>query len=266
MPLKHATETRLVVVLGGALVGTGVAVRLFPPLPDGAFLFGGLWVLLFFYPLLLFPLFRARRADYAFRMLHFLPSLLLLVWAALYTLRLSGFSLGAFFAWYTWEYGVLPIICSFLLLFLYCFHVIRQRVSRSIALSFLLLFFVFSSVHGQFDSWRDLLASSTKGPSEDVSSSVNTDPSSSLGEEIWRMRLRRMHRRQGRLGREDGLVDRPSLPVEGVPVLMDGSSPSTPPKLVSSGFDMRWVLLLFLVGYTGVLHWRARRRVQPPLP
>ncbi|MBI2523902.1 hypothetical protein HYW11_01650 [Candidatus Peregrinibacteria bacterium] len=261
MPLKHTTETRLVLFLGVTLVCIGFTVRLLPPLPDGAVLWGVAWLLSFLYPLLLLPLFRERRADYAFRMLHFLPSVLLLLWVALAALRLSGFSLGVFFAWYTWEYGVLPIIVSFLLLFLYCFHVIRQRVRRSIALSFLLLFFVFSSVHSQFGSWRDLLASSTEVPSEDLSSSVNTDPSFSLGEEVWRMRLRRMHRRQGRLGREGGLVDRPALPLEKVPVLVNASSSSTPPLLVSSGFDVRWILLLFLALYMGMLHERARRRV-----
>jgi len=261
MPLKHATETRLVIVLGGALVWIGVLVRFLPPFPDLGFLWGGMWLVSLLYPLLLFPIFRERRADYAFRMLHFLPSILLLLWAALSALRLSGVSLGVFFAWYTWEYGVLPIIVSFLLLFLYCFHVIRQRVRRSIALSFFLLVFVVPSVHSQFGSWRDLLASSTEVPSEDPSSSVNTDPSSSLGEEVWRMRLRRMHRRQGRLGREDGLVDRPALSLEVVSVLANASSSSTPPRLVSSGMGFEWSVVVLLALYTGILHARARRRV-----
>lgn len=260
MPLKHATETRLVVLLGLAIVGVGSVVRFLPPLPDGAFLFGLLFLLSLFYPLLLFPLFRARRADYALRVLHFLPFLFLSLWAIPPLFRLFGFPVHSMFAWYTWKYGVLPIMVSFLLLFLYCFHVIRQRVRRSIALSFALLFFVFSSVHGQFGAWRNLLASSLEVPSEDVSSSVNTDPSSSLGEEVWRMRLRRMHRRQGRLRQEDGLVDRPSVPPKEVPLLGGASSSSVPPKLVSSGGGLEVIGLLFLALYTGVLHARARRR------
>lgn len=277
MPLKHTTETRLVIVLGGILVGVGFSVRLLPPLPNGAFLFGGLWLLSLLYPLLLLPLFRARRAEYAFRILHFLPSLLLLMWAAFPVLRSSGVPTGSIEEWYTWEQGLLPIVFSMLLLLLYCLRVVRQRISRSIVLSTFLLFFVVASVHGQFwswsdklGSWRDLLAFSSKAPLEDTSSAVNTDPSSSLGEEVWRMRLRRMHRRQGRLLQDDGLVDRPALPMRGAPVLLQASSSShsvgsgsstTPPKLVSSGMGLEWSVVLLLALYTGILHVRARRRV-----
>lgn len=135
-------------------------------------------------------------------------------------------------------------------------HAMRKRVARFVAFSGLFLLLVASSVYGWW-SWESL-----RGMVEDDDVlSVNTDPSSSLGEEVWRMRLRRMHRRQERLQNDDGFGDRPSLPVEGVPVLMNGSSSSTPPRLVSSGVDMRWVLLLFLALYAGVLHERARRRV-----
>lgn len=271
MPLKHAMETRLVVLLGGALVGTGVLVRFLPPFPDGASLWGGIWVVTLLYPLLLWPLFHARRADYAFRMLHFLPSLLLFTWATLPMLRLSGVPVSSLVEWYTWEGGLFPLLGSFLLLFLYCFRVIRQRVSRFIVLFGLLVLLVSPSVYGRwgvsvllslwgpFDSFRSMVV-------DEETPSVNTDPSSSLGEEVWRMRLRRMHRRQGRLGREDGLVDRPSLPPEGVPFLMSASSSSIPPRLISSGIGLESSVFFLLALYTGILHARARRRVGPPLP
>lgn len=138
------------------------------------------------------------------------------------------------------------------------FRSVRRRVARSVVLFGLFLLLAASAVYGRW------LFSVEPYP-EGESPSVNTDPSSSLGEEVWRMRLRRMHRRQGRLVREDGLVDHPSLPPKEVPLLGNKSSSSVPPKLVSSGVDIRWVLLLFLAGYTGVLHERARKRVQLPL-
>lgn len=268
MPLKHATETRLVVVLGGAIIGVGFALRLLPPPPDGAFFLGGLLLLTLGYPLCLLPLFRARRADYALRFLHFLPFLLLLIWSVFPMVRLPGVPADALMQWYAWKHGFLPIVGSLLLLFLYCLHVIRQRISRSVAFILFLFLFVVA-VRGEggawripFGSWRNLVAFSPPEISlESASPTVNTEPSSSLGEEVWRMRLRRMHRRQGRLLEDDGLVDRPSLPAKGVPVLLQaGSSSSTPPTLVSSGIGLEWGIVLLLALYTGVLHARTRRR------
>lgn len=260
MPLKHATETRLVILLGSALVGVWLAVLVLSPFSRGAFLLGGLSLLSLLYPLLLLPLFRARRADYVFRMLHFLPFVLLLAWSAAPSLRGIGVP-EPFLAWYTWEQGLLPLAFGFLFLFLYCFHVVRQRVVRSLALSTMLLLVVASSAYGRWswDSLRGLLNVSLEAPLGSDVLSVNIDPSSSLGEEVWRMRLRRMHRRQERLLPDDGFVDRPSLPASSS---LYASSSSTPPRLVSSGIEYRWILLLFLALYAGLLHERARRRVR----
>lgn len=143
------------------------------------------------------------------------------------------------------------------------FHGVRRRIARSVVLCGLFLLLAVSAVHYRWslDSFRALFASSVELYPEGEAPSVNTDPSSSLGEEVWRMRLRRMHRRQERLVEEDGLVDRPSPSPQEIPLLGSKSSSSVPPKLVSSGFDMRGVLLLFLALYTGVLHGRARRRM-----
>lgn len=137
------------------------------------------------------------------------------------------------------------------------FRSTRRRVALVVALVGLFLLLAASAVYGwwSWDSFRGMME-------DDGVLSVNTGPSSSLGEEVWRMRLRRMHRRQGRLRPEDGLVDRPEVPLGGTQILMNASSSSTPPKLVSSGADMRWVLLLLLAMYTGVLHWRAKRHVR----
>lgn len=259
MPLKHATETRLVILLGGALVGIGAAARVLPPFPRVAFLWGGLALLSLLYPLFLLPLFRARRADYAFRVLHFLPFVLLIAWSAAPSLRGIGVP-GPFLAWYTWEHGALPLAVCFLLLFLYCFRVVRQRVRRSLALSTMLLLVAASPAYGRWswDSLRVLWTVSPEAPPGGDALSVNTDPSSSLGEEVWRMRLRRMHRRQDRLRPDDGFVDRPSLPTS---IPLQASSSSAPPRLVPSGADMRLVLFLFFALYAGILHARARRRV-----
>lgn len=139
-------------------------------------------------------------------------------------------------------------------------HAKRKRVAKFVALSGLFLLIAASSAYWRWswDSFRGMVE-------DDDALSVNTDPSPSLGEEVWRMRLRRMHRRQGRLRPEDGLVDRPEVPPEGTRIWMNASSSSTPPKLVSSGLVMEGFIFLFLALYAGVLHERARRRVQSPL-
>src|SRR3989338_4009325 len=80
MPLKHFTETFLVVLLGAVIALTGLLAATLPPLPEGALPWGVLFVLSIIYPLLLLPLFQRRRADNSFRLLHWFPAMLLLVW------------------------------------------------------------------------------------------------------------------------------------------------------------------------------------------
>lgn len=252
MLLKHATETLLVLFLGMAIVVVGVFLPLLSPLPAGVFLWGGLSFVALGYPLFLFPLFRARRAEYVLRLLHFFPAALLCLWALVQVPSVPGAEV--FLRWYTWRWSFLPILFGLTCLFLYCLKVIRQRCLRGVFLSSLLVLMVGVA-------WGETLVPL---PAEGVVSIApeepNTRSSSDFHEEVWRMRLRRMRRRQERLLTGDGMMDRPYPSMEGVSVLMNASSSSTPPRLVSSGFDVRGLLLLFLALYVGILHARARRR------
>src|SRR3989344_8257269 len=80
MPLKHSTETLLIIVLGVLLLVTGAILDILPSLPEGTVLWGVAWAGSVAYPLLLYPVLKERRADYSFRVLHFVPVGMLLLW------------------------------------------------------------------------------------------------------------------------------------------------------------------------------------------
>src|SRR5438552_2256650 len=83
MPLKHSTETTLIVILAIVTMLTGVACAVLPPPTAQPIPWAILFVATIAYPLALEPFFRQRRADYAFRLLHLAPALMLILWLAL---------------------------------------------------------------------------------------------------------------------------------------------------------------------------------------
>ena len=80
MPLKHLTETILVIVLAIVVCVTGMVLPSLPPLPQGVLPWAIVFLLTFAYPAALYPFLKRNRADYTFRLLHFLPTLLTLLW------------------------------------------------------------------------------------------------------------------------------------------------------------------------------------------
>ena len=102
MPLKHATETFLVFLLGAVILLTGLLLSTLPDLPAGAVPWTILFVLSILYPLALFALFRRRRADHAFRLLHWFPALMLLLWLGVEIVALEVPRAYSFIGWYTW--------------------------------------------------------------------------------------------------------------------------------------------------------------------
>lgn len=139
MPLKHQTETTLVVVLGVAMALSGVVVAVLSFLSAPWLL----WIAAFFvslaYPLVLYPHFRERRADYEFRLLHFAPALFLLIWMALTVFTsvvplLSFVRASLVFAW------ALPLVAvGFGLLTWFCLHVLRQWPQRLLMLGLVII-------------------------------------------------------------------------------------------------------------------------------
>ncbi len=285
MPLKHSTETWLVALLGVAIVLAGVACAILPS-PVHAPL---LWILLFAvslaYPLSLYPLFQARRADYEFRVLHFLPALILFVWLILELLLSYIPSIGGLMSAYRWGWSLPAVLGSLAALVWYCLHVIRQRAARLRFLALLFVPFVILGILGENFQWPEQLASVLSGSSSSIvtgsgttiiagtvssETSSNLNPSSDPDEEKLRMALRRQERRKARLlemqnepvavhGAKDGIamIGRySSLIAANIP---GGTNP--PPHLPSSGIGgVEAVALMFVAAYCAILHERARRR------
>jgi len=98
------------------------------------------------YPLALSRTLRANRADYEFRMLHWLPFIMSILWIAFQFLGpkariLKIFQMGFFFLW------SLPLVAvgiAFLIIF--SVHVIRRRRIRIIVLSLFLALFTIGAV------------------------------------------------------------------------------------------------------------------------
>lgn len=136
MPLKHATETFLVVLLGAVIAVTGFAITLLPPIPTGVVPWGVLFVLSFVYPILLYPLFKRDRADYTFRLLHWFPTEMLVLWMIFQLLALFVPAAAFLTGWFTWGWTLVFVALGMLMLIRFCLTVIRRRVPR---VSYLLL-------------------------------------------------------------------------------------------------------------------------------
>jgi hypothetical protein len=213
MPLKHFTETVLVVVLGGAVLLTGAIVGILPPLSQSIIPWLIAFILSLVYPLALYPMLRSRRADYPFRVLHFAPAFMLLLWLALDLL--ASVLPGAWFfrSLVVWGWAAIIVLVMFLLLAAFCLQVIRQRTSRLTFLAILLVPFIAFGVLSEHYRWRDQVASAV-WPRLGIGSGTivaavpddlrNTQPSQNPDEEQWRAQMRRMDRRNERLKTESG--------------------------------------------------------------
>lgn len=158
MPLKHSTETTLVAVLGVAmaLAGIVVAVLSFVSAP------WLLWIAAFFvsvaYPMVLYPHFRERRADYEFRLLHFTPAVVLLVWMLVTIAEpvLPAFAFVRTILTFGWA---LPLVfLGFVLLAWFCIRVIRQWGRRLGALGLVFVPFAVLGLAGETFEWNRQVA------------------------------------------------------------------------------------------------------------
>ncbi len=285
MPLKHATETLLVVLLGFAIILAGIACAVLPP-PARAPL---AWILVFAasvaYPLSLYPLLKKRRADYSFRALHFLPAGILLVWLCLQLLSSYTPSLGGLMLAFIWGWSLPVVAGSLVALVWFCLHVIRQRRVRLLYLSALFVPFLAIAVVGENFQWPEQIASvlsgsassKTAGSGTVVATIIPSEQSSNLArssdetEEAYRAELRRMERRKARLaelqnqpssfhGATDGVLLGASVSSAPIAATIPGR-PKIPPHLPSSGPNIEVLFLLMIAGYCAVLHQRARLRM-----
>ena len=224
-----------------------------PPLPDGAVWWTVFWILTLAYPLLFYPYLRSRRADYTFRLLHFLPMIFVILWLLLALISFYIPQLTRVSQWYEWGFSVGPVLVGCVLIIMFSLHVVRQRVQRVLFLVlFCTVFFINAYAWELHLKPADQLAMAPSQDEEVVNLSASDDPE----EESWRKKLRRMERKQKRL--EDGEFIH-EIPVQSVSSAASFSS--KPPELTSSGSAIVEVAaLLFLAAYGTVLQRRASRR------
>ena len=285
MPLKHFTETFLIVVLGAVILLTGLLISSLPDLPNGALPWVILFVLSIGYPLSLHSMFQKRRADNFFRKLHWFPSIMLLVWLALQVSVLTGVLSLAFVALYTWAWTLPAIILGFIMIILFCLKVIRRRVPRLTFLAVLLIPFAtlafISERHGHFERgitamlWdADIMHSSNTGSliaswfEVETDSEKNLEPSEDQAEEEWREQLRMQQRREERIEeRIHGAKSTSSTPSSDSSVsshaedtMLSGTGDelrnagTMPGTLPSSGFGWSFIILTLIAIYSATLH------------
>ena len=298
MPLKHTTETFLIFLLGAVLAATGVVLSTLPKLPAGI----TVWVLVFVvtvvYPLALGPLFRRRRADNAFRALHWLPALATLLWLVfeVATLYIPGADTVA--NYYEWAWTLPAVFVGFFLLTAFVLNVIRRRVKR---IALLLLAFVPFVIGGVMSSqgahYEDELASVLWGgdwwrsetaeqifPAKGMLARRDLAPSEDGSEEDWRERLRAIERRRQRIAarleerdaagessagtfmekKEGAMMDSPhgigEMHVERKSADHTVVMNKKPDSLIGSGLGAEALAVMLLAGYCSVLQRRMRKR------
>lgn len=233
MPLKHQTETALVGILGIAIALAGIVVGILSFVTSPWLL----WIAAFFislaYPLILYPHFRERRADYEFRLLHFVPAIILLVWL-LFTI------LGGSMSWFLAARGLLltawalPLVAiAFALLAWFSLHVIRQWPRRLATLAAIFVPFAILGIFGEKLQWNTQLASLLDtGTGSSVSSgpiAVNSSASSGIAV---------------------------------VSAGMSRSSSSRAPQLPHAGGGIEFFALLVPAATSAAVHLRAMRRAR----
>lgn len=294
MPLKHATETFLVLLLGVMILVTGLLLSTLPDLPLGILPWLLLFILSLIYPIALLPFLKSNRADYSFRWLHWTPAIMLLLWIILQFLSLTFYRILFLADLLTWSWALLGVTLAFVLLIAYCFQVVRRRNPR---IGLLLLFYVLFAGMGIASSeafswgdelqaflwerpvWDDLAKRHVTGSSSLLGWLVggpegSLEPSEDVKEERWREQMRALERRRERIRERlkqreaDILAGRSSSSI-----LVDGSDRSEtgtgkelsevdtkPTKLPSSGGGFETLAMGMLALYTGTLHKRAARR------
>ncbi len=135
----------------------GFLAALLPHLPAGLSAWGILLAVSVVYPIVLQPTLRVNRADYEFRLLHWFPACILLLWAFLevtsprvkflYILQLGFF--------YLWSLPIVVLGICFLMLF--AVHVVRRSTVRVTLLSLLLAAFITGAVAAEIRDWNPRL-------------------------------------------------------------------------------------------------------------
>lgn len=265
MPLKHNTETLLVFFLGLVTAVTAIVCVFLPPVTVTVWPWLIAFILALTYPVALYPLFRERRVDKPFRLLHFAPAVLLAVWLA--TDLLAGFrtDLSAPQRWLTWNGMIAPVALVLALVIWFCLSVIRQRGTRLFLLALLLAGVALFGFLNERHRWDRQLAATLWGQSGSL---VIADGNvSSTPESWWRAQLRSMQDRSRAIqnGDTDSVPSATSRSSASSVLIAAGSSSSVssvPPNLTHAGPVADVLVLLTTSGYCAALQRRTMKRRQ----
>lgn len=274
MPLKHVTETVLIGVLGVVMILTGVALATLPNLPAGALPWGIVCAFTLAYAFGFYPMLRSNRADYEFRLLHFMPALIAVLWLLFQFLDQSTPGMHFLARSLTWGYSAAAVAVCFLLLVAFCLHVIRRRVPRIAVLVLLFVPYAFAAIATEsalhwdkqlaalvWGGWTSTGADIVRGGSGQLAKQQGSSLPTSANpqEEEWRKKLRE---------REQSEQQASSKRSSASAVIASASSSSRVPvikpkpgTLPSAGAGMEVLGPGVLAAYCGVLHRRAKRRV-----
>jgi hypothetical protein len=246
MPLKHFTETVLVLALAAAIVIAGVLTATLPPLPTGfvpsLFLLG----IAFAYPFALAGMLKRNRADYSFRALHFAPAVIVGIWLLFQVLILVLPQLGSFIGFYTWGWTLPAVLVALVLLALFCLHVIRRQIPRLTGIAALFALFAIFAVAGESNiQWKGQIAATLWRPFEagtalsrsgsQVAVMTQSSSSSSASTRSSASSFQSSHAASS--------------------LAMAQENP-----LASAGPELNFLLLSMVPAYCGVIHARARKR------
>ncbi len=251
MPLKHLTETVLVAALAVAVILTGMLLPTLPPLPQGILP----WLILFFltlaYPLSLYGMLRRNRADYSFRVLHFLPAILAAFWLVLQLLMLRVPGIGSILRGYLYAWTLPGVALSFMFLMAFILHVIRRRETRLTILAILFLPFLFlSTVSERTGDGTGAIASVIwQGDWWDITGSASSSRSGEVAMQSSSVSLSRASTPVAASSRSSA-----------VPFFSQGSSSSKPPRLPSAGLGLDLLAVTLAALYMGTVHRRAKNR------
>lgn len=264
MPFKHITETAYLIFLGLLICIAGFLAAMLPALPEGL----KYWIVCFsvsvLYPIFLMPTFRHNRADYEFRLLHWFPAMMFILWIVLqiidsYWTWFHILNLGFFAFW------SLPIVALGLgSSIMFSLHVIRRRTSRIVFLSIFLILFSVGAVKAEMNDWNGALQAKI----------FSEDSIALLRPITTRIRsyalLLRYPQGSGSVivgtSSSSSVQSSRAVPVVKKPVQVSSVSSSviaqhTPEGLPKSGPEALAILFATLVAlYMGTLHVRGRRR------
>lgn len=281
-------------ILAVAIIVTGIILPTLPDLPNGLVPWAIVFVPAVAYPLVLSGVFRRNRADYEFRLLHWIPAIILLVWMVLQGIAYVWPLILGVLDWFTWGWSLPAVATGFLLIILFVFKVIRRWSTRLLLLALAFVPFMVGSVANEYYNWTPQITAtlwqgewwqldttlgtpvaSNDGRDEGKNLSASADPT----EEQYRERLRAIERRRERIEQrlEGRGLDEGNIPTSSeMAAMVSETSPSSestssapmlasssslPSQLPSSGFGWSAMAMLLLAAYCAAVQRKTIMRV-----